>query len=671
MTEYTFDQLVDIAQVRQLLESHHRLSGMAYGLFDADENNLIAVGWQDICVRFHRVNPITSVRCRETNAFLLQAHRHDFEGDYLEHRCGNGMIDVAMPIIISGEHLATLYAGQFFYDDDRPDTAFFRSQAEELGFDIENYLAALERVPIFSREYVRNNICFLGNIVNVLSEMGLKNLRFTREMEERKAAQAMLENERLLLQTLIQTLPDPVWLKDVNGVFLACNAAFGRLFDDTPSGIVGRKDNDYVDDELAAFFQQKDREAIADGQPRTNEEWVTYASDGHRALWETTKTRVCDAQGRVVGALGVARDITERKQMETALRESEQQFRTLTENSPNIIVRYDRECRRVYANPAYSLETGIPSDQAQNAVLAVQWRSDISMPVEEYKAKLRQVMETGIPAEILLEWRRPDTGMISSHVFNVVAERDPDGQVIGCLAIGHNISDRKKAEESLHAKREQLAAVARELSMAEERERLRIASILHDHIGQILLLGRIKLGALAGIPKPAPIASVIAEVIELLDQATDDAHSLTVQLCPPMLSVSGLEAALQWLGRRMESDYGLVVEFSDDLRPKPLGDELNSILYQCARELLINTAKHANTDRAWLIVEREDDMYRLTVEDRGTGFNPDDIAPDITKDCRFGLFSIQVRIEFLGGHMEIESSPGGGARITIRLPVKA
>jgi two-component system sensor histidine kinase NreB len=137
-----------------------------------------------------------------------------------------------------------------------------------------------------------------------------------------------------------------------------------------------------------------------------------------------------------------------------------------------------------------------------------------------------------------------------------------------------------------------------------------------------------------------------------------------------MLSVSGLEAALQWLGKRMESDYGIVVEFSDDLRPKPLGDELRSILYQCARELLINTAKHANTDRAWLIVERKDDMYRLTVEDRGTGFNPDDISPDITKDYRFGLFSIQVRIEFLGGHMEIESHLAVGTRITILLPVK-
>jgi two-component system sensor histidine kinase NreB len=199
---------------------------------------------------------------------------------------------------------------------------------------------------------------------------------------------------------------------------------------------------------------------------------------------------------------------------------------------------------------------------------------------------------------------------------------------------------------------------------------LRIASVLHDHIGQTLLLGRIKLGILAGVPKPEPLESIINEVRELLDQATDDTHSLTVQLNPPMLSVSGLEAALQWLGRRMEADYGLVVEFLDDLCPKPLSEELRSILYQFTRELLINAAKHAKTDRVLVIVGREADMYSLTVEDRGAGFNPDDIIPDMSRDCRFGLFSIQVRIERLGGLMDIDSSPGGGTRITIRLPIK-
>ncbi|OGT99969.1 MAG: hypothetical protein A2X80_05550 [Geobacteraceae bacterium GWB2_52_12] len=539
MTEYTFDQLIDLAQVRRLLESHHRLSGMAYGLFDSAENNLIAVGWQEICVRFHRVNSVTATRCRAANAYLLRARLPDFEEEYLEHHCGNGMVDVAMPIVISGKHQATFYAGQFFYDDDRPDTAFFRRQAEELGFDGEDYLAALERVPMFSREYVRDNIRFLGNMVNVLSEMGLKNLRFAEEIEEHKNTERQLRDTRGRLSAVFTTIPDMVWLKNREGVYLACNPAFEKFFGAAEAEIAGKTDHDFVDAELADFFIRKDREAMAASRVCINEEEITYAADGRRGLLETRKMPVYGPDGQISGVLGIARDITE----------------------------------------------------------------------------------------------------------------------------------VRKVEQTLNTKQEQLGAVVRELSKAEERERLRIASVLHDHIGQTLLLGRIKLGALAGINKPAPVGSAIDEVMELLDQATDDAHSLTVQLNPPMLSMSGLEAALQWLGRRMETDYGLVVEFSDDRLPKGLDDELNSILYQCARELLINTAKHANTDRAWISIAREDGMCRLSVEDRGAGFHPDDIVPDISRDCRFGLFSIKLRIERLGGSMEIESSPGNGAGITIRLPI--
>lgn len=199
MTGYSFKQLIDLAQVRQLLESHHRLSGMAYGLFDTDENNLIAVGWQDICVRFHRVNPVTAARCRESDAFI-KAHLHDAGGDFLEYRCKNGMIDIAMPILIDGEHLATFFTGQFFYDDTPPDRDFFIAQAETLGFDRDEYLQALDRVPLFSRGHIRDNVLFLHQMVLVLAETGLRNLRLASEMAERQRTEFIDKARLRLLQ---------------------------------------------------------------------------------------------------------------------------------------------------------------------------------------------------------------------------------------------------------------------------------------------------------------------------------------------------------------------------------------------------------------------------------------------------------------------------------------
>ena len=218
--------------------------------------------------------------------------------------------------------------------------------------------------------------------------------------------------------------------------------------------------------------------------------------------------------------------------------------------------------------------------------------------------------------------------------------------------------------------REQLAALSTELSLAEERERQNIAAILHDHIGQMLLLVRIKLGTLADGITPESEKKTAEEAKALLDQVTHDIHNLTVQMNPPILDAVGLEAALEWLGRRMEEDYGLFVEFEEDLKEKPLRDEVRSVVYQCGRELLVNVAKHAGTDHARILVAREDDRYyRLTVEDDGAGFDLSRIVPDASRDCRFGLISIQIRMERMGGSVAFESAPGEGSRMTLLAPL--
>lgn len=122
------------------------------------------------------------------------------------------------------------------------------------------------------------------------------------------------------LHTLLKSIPDLVWLKDVDGAYLVCNPEFERFFGAPESNIIGKTDSDFVDKELADFFRQKDREAMDAGKPTINEEWVTYASDGHRAALEVVKTPIFDATGFLVGVLGIGRDITARKRAEDGLR---------------------------------------------------------------------------------------------------------------------------------------------------------------------------------------------------------------------------------------------------------------------------------------------------------------------------------------------------------------
>jgi len=134
--------------------------------------------------------------------------------------------------------------------------------------------------------------------------------------------------------------------------------------------------------------------------------------------------------------------------MREALALNEQRFRTLVENSPDIIARYDRDCQRIFVNPVYAQETGIPIEQALNRSIddVSIWRPTMSR--EEYRERLQQVMATGVPDQILLEWRRLD-GQWVSHEMYVVAEYDVDGLVIGTLAIGRDVTQRKAVEQQL------------------------------------------------------------------------------------------------------------------------------------------------------------------------------------------------------------------------------
>mgnify|MGYP000882896392 FL=1 len=155
-----FSELVDVAELQSLCESFTAITGAVTAVLDLDGNILVATGWQDICTKFHRANPMTCLRCRESDTILASQLKQG--QPYNVYQCKNGLVDVAVPITIAGEHVANFFTGQFFFKT--PDKTYFMRQAKEFGFDQEAYITAMERAPVFSPEHVQSMMQFFTQL---------------------------------------------------------------------------------------------------------------------------------------------------------------------------------------------------------------------------------------------------------------------------------------------------------------------------------------------------------------------------------------------------------------------------------------------------------------------------------------------------------------------------
>ncbi|MBK5964771.1 histidine kinase [Thiocystis minor] len=168
----------------------------------------------------------------------------------------------------------------------------------------------------------------------------------SRDLTEHQLQQDTLEYERARLRTLINAIPDLVWLKDPNGVYLACNPMFERLYGAPEADILGRTDADFVPAPLAEFFRAHDLAAIAAGAPSRNEEMLTFAADGYTGLFETLKTPMRGPEGTLIGVLGIARDITAARETAEALSERDEIYHAIVDQASDGIVLIDAETRR-------------------------------------------------------------------------------------------------------------------------------------------------------------------------------------------------------------------------------------------------------------------------------------------------------------------------------------
>lgn len=253
------------------------------------------------------------------------------------------------------------------------------------------------------------------------------------------------------------------------------------------------------------------------------------------------------------------------------------------------------------------------------------------------------------PVEISLSPLQTDEGMLVLSAIRDSTERKQTENQLKIL------------NEALKRRAAQLRKLASELTQAEQRERRRLASVLHDHLQQLVVAARLKLSMCRRSPEQ------IEEVDSLLEEIIKVSRSLAVELSPPVLNRQGLGAALRWLGQQMAEKQGLDVEVQADPNAEPAGEDMRAQLFQAVRELLFNVVKHAQSPQAKVeLTIAENQGVRITVTDNGVGFDPAELEANSAHG--FGLFSIGERLQVIDGRMEVASGRGQGTRITLEVP---
>lgn len=232
-------------------------------------------------------------------------------------------------------------------------------------------------------------------------------------------------------------------------------------------------------------------------------------------------------------------------------------------------------------------------------------------------------------------------------------------------------AERKQAEEKFLEYQAQLKSLASELLLTEERERHRIATELYDRVGQSLAASKIKLEGLRQSVAGKKLREAVDEICSSLSKAIADASSLAFDLSSPVLYELGFETAVaEWLSEEVEKKHGIETELRDDEQIKPLDDDIRVLLFRDVRELLVNVVKHSQATKVRVSVNRVGSQICVTVEDDGVGFDPAEVASEAATRSEFGLFSIREQLVHLGGHLEIESAPACGCKVTIMAPLR-
>ncbi|HET6976361.1 MAG TPA: PAS domain S-box protein [Pyrinomonadaceae bacterium] len=382
-------------------------------------------------------------------------------------------------------------------------------------------------------------------------------------------------------------------------------------------------------------------------------EHETFRKDGQRVWVSVNAHAVRDEAGQIMYYEGTAQDITERKRAEQSLRESEERYRELFENSKDALYVHDISGRYTSINRAAEKLSGYTREELLgkhfSMFLTPEYESQVN---EQFCRKLAAAGETTYEIEIVTKDGRHVPVEVSSRLIFV------NGVTVAVQGSVQDVSERLRDEAEARN-------YSRRLIEAQEAERRRVSIELHDQVGQILTAVKMNLHSLKQTSTSPEIITSINDNLMVIDEAVDQVRDLSVDLRPLLLDDFGLVVALRWY--LQAKNYGFEVEFfshslSEETR---FACELETACFRIVQEAVTNVARHAQASKVFVVLEQAGPELILSISDDGIGF---DLKVPRSSVATLGLRGMEERAQSLGGSITIDSGSQAGTKVCARFP---
>jgi len=682
--------VIDVEAVQLLMDDFYELTKIGIGIFDINNNLLVAKGWQNICLNFHRKNPSTLKYCIESDSELT---RNVVPGTFKRYKCKNNMWDIVTPIYIGSVHVGNLFLGQFLFENEEPDREVFVKQARKYGFNEKEYLEALDAVPRWSEKTVNSAMSFYSRFALLISNLSYSNVKLARTIEERRIVEETLAKSEEKYRFLADNMRDVLWTFDVTTKFFTyVSPSVISLRGYSPEEIMNKPIDATMLPEQQEIIKHALNERLKlflDDEKKMipsrfySEELLQPCKDGALVWTEMVTTYVRNPKSGNIEVHGVTRDISDRKKMEESLIESLERYENIVKGTNVGTWELNVQTGATIFNKQWYEMLGYHENEIQNTLNS--WEA-LMHPDDLLKAN--EAMEKHFKEDVDYyelenrmrhksgEWRWIlSKGKIVSH--------DCIGKPLKMFGIHIDVTDKKKAEIELIRAKE----------LAEESNNLKTSFLQNiSHEIRTPLNGIIGFASL--LDKPNVTDDKRKKFLEVIQNSSNQLLSIINDV----LTVSSIDSKTEKLTissldiQELFEELKIVLSTQLKKQNNTLLIKENSInklridtdktkVTQVITNLLVNANKFTQNGFIELSAERQGEFIKFCVKDTGIGIAPENHEliferfrqADNSIHQKFGGTGLGLSIckgfvEMLGGKIWMASDVGCGSAFFFTIP---